>query len=78
MLDPTTLTKDQKKTLVRTLIAALEPKKADERRRYELGVHGCLLYEALEEYQTVNRFELAWILAGVIYEILYAREENSN
>lgn len=77
-MTPETLTKDQKKVLVRTLIAALEPKKLTDQRAYELGVHGSLLYDALEEYETINRFELAWILAGVIYEILYTREEEVN
>ena len=77
-MTPETLTKGQKKVLVRTLMAALEPKKLSEPRRYELGVHAQLLYEALEEYVTVNRFELAWVLSGVIYEILYTREEESN
>lgn len=75
MIDPQSLTKEQKKTLCRTMIAALQPKKLTEQREYELGVFGQEVYMGLEEFQTVNRFELAWILAGVIYEILYGQDE---
>lgn len=78
MIDPSNLTKAQKKTLCGTFLDSLRPKKMTEQRQYELGVFGQELYMGLEEFQTLTRFELVWILAGIIYEILYGRDETVN